>query len=234
MFAGRWLQRTAPLRVLEPPTKTKAITKIMNQETSNGAATAVETSPNPFANLEAFKVNQDFNEFETAIDYSVIPLKKPGKQQWIRVHPEFKLDNVCFLEVEQEEGGPENYMLTAVVAPQLRDLPGISKRCLRLCVCRPNCSPFLWAIKMPKGTGTKHDEWGRSAMVIAEIAESKWVRVNSDMQLGAYKHHTASVAWEEPTWPDLTAEEILLRSIGEQHIIASVDHSVIRQLRGLE
>ena len=207
---------------------------IMDQEINNGTAAAVETSPNPFANLEAFKVSQDFNEFETAIDYSVIPLKKPGKQQWIRVHPDFKLDNVCFLEVEQEEGSPESYMLTAAVAPELRNLPGISKRCLRLCVCRPNCSPFLWPIKMPKGSGTKHDEWGRSAMEIARLAESTWVRMNSDMQLGAYKYHTASATWDEPIWPDLSLQEVLRRSVGEQHIIASADHHVIRQLRGIE
>ena len=204
----------------------------MEKEISNGTATAVET--NPFADLEAFKVSQDFNEFETAVDYSVIPLRKPGRQQWIRVNPDFELNNVCFLEVEQEEGLPESYMLTAAVAPEVRDLPGISKRCLRLCVCRPNCSPFLWPIKMPKGSGNKHDEWGQSAMRIAKIAETKWVRFNSDMQLGAYKHHTASAAWDEPTWPDLTPEEVLRRSVGEQHVIGSVNHSVIRQLQGLE
>ena len=85
-------------------------------------------SCDPFSNLDAFKVGQDFNEFQAVIDYSVIPLRKPGKQQWFRVHPELKLDNVCFLEVEQDEGAPESFMLTGDVAPSLINLPGISKR----------------------------------------------------------------------------------------------------------
>jgi len=171
------------------------------------AQDAIETNRNPFTNLEAFKVGQDFNEFETAIDYSVIPLRKPGKQQWFRVHPELKVDNLCFLEVEQDEGTPENFLLSGHIASQLRELPGISKRSIRVCVCRPNNTPFVWAIKMPKGSGTK---------------------------LGAYKCFTSTASWEEPSWPNLDMSGMLKRSVGEQHIIASVDHPVVRQLQGIE
>ena len=71
-------------------------------------------------------------------------------------------------------------------------------------------------------------------MEIARKAENEWVRMNADMQLGAYKYFTASASWDSPEWPELDMREIIRRSIGEQHIIESVDHSVIRQLRGLE
>ena len=97
----------------------------MKEETTNGTAIVVGTGPNPFANLEAFKVSQDFNEFEGAIDYSVIALKTPGKQQWKRVRLDIKLDNVCFFEVEREDDSPENYTLTTAVASELRNQPGI-------------------------------------------------------------------------------------------------------------
>lgn len=206
----------------------------MSDQTKEQAATSTAVPLDPFSNLEEFKVGQDFNEFQAVIDYSVIPLRKPGRQQWFRVHDTLRLDNVCFLEVEQEEGPAESFMLTASVAPSLVNLPGISKRSLRLCVCRPNNSPFLWAIKMPKGTGTKHDEWSVSAMKIAAIGEGTWVRMSSDMQLGAYKHHTATAEWAEPTWPSLSISEVLRRSIGDRHIISSVDHPVIKQLLGLQ
>ena len=202
-----------------------------HQKDTNGAAGTIS---NPFENLQDFKVSQDFNEFETAIDYSVIPLRKPGKQQWFRVNPELQLDNVCFLDVEQDEGSPESFLLTGSVAPQLREMPGVTKRSLRVCVCRPNNTPFVWAIKLPKGSGTKHDEWGRSALDAARMAETEWIRMNSDMKLGAYKCFTSSACWEEPVWPELDRTEVLKRSVGEQHIIASVDHPVIRQLQGLE
>ena len=195
----------------------------------NQAANAAD----PFSNLDDFKVSQDFREFETQVDYSSIPLRKPGKQQWFRAHPEIKLDNVCFLEVEQDESPTEAFLLHSAIAAQLRDLPGFSKRSIRLCVSRPNNSPFVWPIKMPRGSGSKHDEWPKSAIRVATKAETEWVRIQSDMQLGAYKHITANADWEEPVWPPLDIGEILRRSLGEQHIISSVDHSVVREIRGL-
>ena len=146
-----------------------------------------DSSADPFSNLNEFKVSQDFREFETQVDYSSIPLRKPGKQQWFRVHPEIKLDNVCFLEIEQDDGPPESFLLTSSVAAQLSDLPGFSKRSIRLGVSRPNNSPFVWPIKMPRGSGSKHEEWSKSAIRVASKAETEWVRIQSDMQLGAYK-----------------------------------------------
>jgi len=204
----------------------------MNKNT-NSDGNQVANITDPFSNLEAFKVSQDFNEFETQIDYSNIPLRKPGKQQWFRAHPTIKLDNVCFLEVDQEDGRPESFLLTSSVVAGLSDLPGFSKRSIRLCVSRPNNSPFVWPIKMPRGSGSKHDEWSKSAIAVADLAETEWVRIQSDMVLGAYKHITANAGWEEPVWPLLDIGEILRRSVGEQHIIGSADHPVVRELRGL-
>ena len=73
----------------------------------------------------------------------------------------------------------------------------------------------------------------KSAIRVATKAETEWVRIQSDMQLGAYKHITANADWEEPVWPPLDIREILRRSLGEQHIISSVDHPVVREIRGL-
>ena len=141
---------------------------------------------------------------------------------------------VSFLEVEQESGAPEMFMLHGSLLPSLTDVPGISRRCLRLCVSRPNNTPFVWPIKLPTDSGAKHDDWARSALATARLAETRWVRMSSDMHLNAYKSFTAEASWGEPVWPQLEFNEILRRSVGENHIIASLDHPVIRQLRGLE
>ena len=215
-------------------TQKRLQSELRNMKKTKEKNEATGTVSNPFDNLEDFKVAQDFNEFETAVDFSIIPLRKPGRQEWFRVNPEIELTNVCFLDVEQNEGSPESYLVTASVAPLLRELPGMTKRSLHLCVCRPNGTPFVWPVKLPKGNGTKHDDWGRSALEAAKKAKTEWIRMNSDMQLGAYKCYTSSASWEEPTWPELGMAEILKRSVGEQHIIASTDHPVIRQLQGLE
>ena len=187
-----------------------------------------------FANLDQFRLPQDYSEIQAVVDHPVIPLRKPKKQHWFRVHPEIKMEGVSFLEVEQESGAPEMFMLHGSLLPSLTDVPGISRRCLRLCVSRPNNTPFVWPIKLPTHSGAKHDDWARSALATARLAETRWVRMNSDMHLNAYKSFTAEASWGEPVWPQLELTEILRRSVGENHIIASLDHPVIRQLRGLE
>jgi len=187
-----------------------------------------------FADLEQFRLPQDYSEIQAIVDHTVIPLRKPKKQHWFRVHPEIKMEGVPFLEVEQESGAPEMFMLHGKLLPSLTDVPGISRRCLRLCVSRPNNTPFVWPIKLPTDSGAKHDDWARSALATARLAETRWLRMSSDMHLNAYKHFFAAASWSEPVWPQLELVEILRRSVGENHIINSLDHPVIRQLRGLE
>jgi len=188
----------------------------------------------PFENLEQFRLPQDYNQLQAVVDYTVIPLRKPKKQHWFRVHPELKLEGVAFLELEQESGAPELFMVHGSLVAALTDVPGLTRRSLRLCASRPNNSPFVWPIKLPTNSGAKHDDWGRSALATAKLAETKWVRMNADMHLSAYKSFTAEAGWAEPVWPQLELIDILRRSIGENHIIDSLDHAVIRQLRGLE
>ena len=187
-----------------------------------------------FANLEQFRLPQDYNGVQAIVDYTVIPLRKPKKQHWFRVHPDIKLEGVAFLEVEQETAAPELFLVHGKLVPLLIDIPGLSRRSLKLCVSRPNNTPFVWPIKLPTDSGAKHDDWARSALATARLAESQWVRMNSDMHLNAYKAFTAEANWAEPVWPQLELTEILRRSVGDNHIIDSLDHSIIRQLRGLE
>ena len=189
---------------------------------------------NSFTDLEQFRLPQDYNGVQAIVDYTVIPLRKPKKQHWFRVHPDIKLEGVAFLEVEQETAAPELFLVHGKLVPLLIDIPGLSRRSLKLCVSRPNNTPFVWPIKLPTDSGAKHDDWARSALATARLAESKWVRMNSDMHLNVYKAFTAEANWAEPVWPQLELTEILKRSVGDNHIIDSLDHSIIRQLRGLE
>ena len=50
---------------------------------------------------------------------------------------------------------------------------------------------FLWPIRLPGADG-KIDDWSRSAMDAADEAKSRWVRVTSNMSLGAYEVAVAS------------------------------------------
>jgi hypothetical protein len=81
------------------------------------------------------------------------------------------------------------------------------------------------------GSDGKIDDWNRSALEAAAMAETQWVRVASNMALGAYEVFTASAEWHEPEWPDTPLKEIL-RVAFKGRVIESLDHPVLRQLRG--
>jgi hypothetical protein len=60
---------------------------------------------------------------------------------------------------------------------------------------------------------------------------TRWTRVNSNRDLGAYEHRVASGDVSEPIWPKLTLQEILKVAFREQ-MVNSLDHPLIKRLNG--
>ena len=90
---------------------------------------------------------------------NVVPIQKPSKQQFVRVHPdaEYRFPTVV-LELEETR---EHYL----VAPNMRpELDGEYRRTvLMLAVHRGTQSPFLWPLKV--STDGKENTWNDSAGV---------------------------------------------------------------------
>ena len=66
---------------------------------------------------------------------------------------------------------------------------------------------FMWPVKVPASDG-KTNEWHTSAATAAQRAMKSWVRVKSNMDLGAYEIFEAEGSIPDPTWPDLSFDEI--------------------------
>ena len=60
---------------------------------------------------------------------------------------------------------------------------------------------------------------------------SHWIRVAANMNLGAYEIFEASGNLSEPSWPDLSFEEVL-RIAFRNRIVDSPDHPIVRRLKG--
>jgi hypothetical protein len=154
-----------------------------------------------------------------------VPVRKPNRQDFIRVHPseDYRLETAV-LELKDER---ESYL----VDPGLwAELPGeIVPKVLFTTINRQGVL-MLWPVRLP-GEDGRHDEWNRSALEAAEMAQSRWVRVAANMSLGAYEVFEATGALPDPTWPDLSLHEILKIAFKGRYI-AELDHPVIRRLRG--
>ena len=92
-------------------------------------------------------------------------------------------------------------------------------------------SVFLWPCKLP-GVDGRSNHWNESALAAARIAESRWVRVSANMPAGMYDTVEAVELLSDPTWPpDLTFRDILRLSFMDR-FIDSLDHPILRALRG--
>jgi hypothetical protein len=111
-----------------------------------------------------------------------VPVRKPDKAWWVRVHPseDYRLQTVA-IELKEER---EIYLIESSLWPELAAEATFSPRVFFTAVNRQGVV-FLWSIRLP-GPDGKHDDWNRSALEAAQIAQKTWVRVTANQSLGAW------------------------------------------------
>lgn len=75
------------------------------------------------------------------------------------------------------------------------------------------------------------NNWTSTYLEAIQRAETDWVRIESDMNLGQYRIILASENLGEPEWPNRTMGEMVEEAFAGK-IIADRDHPFIRQLEG--
>lgn len=181
------------------------------------------TAPDPF-DLESLRLPQNFGaQLGVRKVLTTVSVRKPDRQWFIRVHPESRM-TAAVVELKDES---ETYLVVPAMIPEL---PGEAvPKVLLLAVTREG-KPFIWPIKLPDETG-RLDEWNRSAMEAAKLAEAKWISIKADRHGGSYAVYEATGNFPEPTWPELPFKE-LLRIAFRDKLINTPDHPVILKLRG--
>lgn len=156
---------------------------------------------------------------------STIPVRKPSKQEWFRVRPgeDWRIQTAIF----EAEEGREIYLVDRAL---WTDLAGeIHPALLLVCVNRAG-DLFLWRAKLP-GEDGRSNTWTESALRIAAAAERQWARMVANMGAGLYEHYQPAIDLPDPEWPALTLPEIL-RIAFRDRFITTLDHPLVRQLRG--
>jgi hypothetical protein len=196
----------------------------LSESTELSASEIPAPAANFFASLDALRVDSGGTE-ETLVEavLSHVPVRKPSKEWFFRIHPDYSLDT---LVLELKEDGE-----TLLVAPSLRgallEEKCVGVRTIRLGVNRQG-TPFLWPMRKP-AEGRK-DAWALSALDAAREAESRWTRMQPDMSLGAYRLAVAKVD-DVPRWPKESFND-LLRIGFKGAVVDSLDHPVLKKLRG--
>lgn len=181
----------------------------------------------PF-NPQSLRLPQDFSEtVGVRKELLVIPARRPGRQEFIRVHPDEGHRMAAAIIEVQEDRTREIFVVDPTLCSQIAN--EVTPKLLATTITRQG-SLFLWPLRLPGADG-RLDNWSRSALEALEIGKSRWIRIAANMQLGAYEVFTASAELAAPEWPDVTFERILEIAFRD-HFIGDLQHPVLRRLRG--
>ena len=176
---------------------------------------------------EALRLNQDFAaELGVKKLVTTVPVGRPPRSAFfqVRAGEEHRLQTAILDLKDQRE--------VYLVAPSLwGSLSGELVRVVIFMYVTHQRVVGLWPVRLPDDQG-KLDPWNRSKLEAARLAESRWVRLRSNMALGAYEILVAENNDEEPTWPkDLGLEETIKIAFKDNRI-DDLGHPVLRALRG--
>jgi hypothetical protein len=181
--------------------------------------------PDPFdpANL---RLSQSFTETVGVKKLlTTIPVRKPNPQEFVRVHssPEFR-ENFPIIDLKNDQ---EEYIVTASLVPELAGEYVI--KTLHPAINRQG-TLFFWPVRLPSPDG-KDNPWWKAARQHAVRAMEEWVRIKANMNLGAYEVYKADYT-DKPEWPEGMGYWDLIKIAFRDYLIISVDHPVIKRLRG--
>ena len=191
---------------------------------------SLEINPvaNPFDNLSALRLDQSYADMVGVKKLlTTVPVRKPNRQDFVRVHPDpkYRLTPAAIIEIKEDQ---EVYLVTPDMA---QALPGEFATVTLFTTINRQGTLHLWPVTLPNPDG-RHNEWHRSAAEGAERAMKKWVRVTASMSLRAYEIFEASGELPDPLWPDFSFQEILKIAFRER-LVDRADHPLVQRLQGI-
>ena len=119
-----------------------------------------------------------------------------------------------------------------LVTPAMRGpLVGEARPVLLVLAVTQQNALSIWPVSLPSEDG-RRNAWTETAQEAMHLARKHWVRLAAEMSWGAYRIHLAEGQLSDPVWPDKSFEE-LLEIAFKDRVIDSLDHPVLRRLRGL-
>ena len=218
-------QTTAPENAA--PQETAVAASAAEPDLTTEPLTAADAPQDPFADLGALRLSQDFAA-QAGVERVLVtvPVRKPAKTEFYRAHPgaAYHLDAALIEDKEARE----SYLVMPGVRDQIPELwKGVR---LYTAVTRAG-AVFLLPVALPNPE--RREPWRDSLEECVRLAMDSWIRSQWSDALRAYEPFRAKGDLGEPRWPRESLNE-LLRIAFRGSIVDSLDHPVVRRLLGLE
>src|SRR6266487_2272625 len=128
-------------------------------ETIRGCDMTEVSTSNAFDNLSALRLDQSYPDTVGVKKLlTTVPVRKPNRQDFVRVHPEpgYRLTPAAIIEVKEDR---EVYLVTPNMA---QALPGEFSTVTLFTTINRQGTLHIWPVKLPNPEG-RQNEWHRSA-----------------------------------------------------------------------
>jgi hypothetical protein len=158
----------------------------------------------------------------------VVPVRRPARGEFFRVNASADYSVDWWVLERNDDLDRQTYWVTERYRAELLD----DLRRVRVFTCvNKRGTVYLWPCKLPTdNTSSRH--WAESALRVAEDAKHVWVKMAGNRDLGAYELFKAQGDLGEPIWPDKSFSDLLRLAFDNGRLIDSLDHPVLRELRG--
>ena len=217
------LQQT-PEAVPEHPTTRKEV--LMTKITAVSDEDPDDERPDPL-NPDLYRVSGPTAQVEAGI--LAVPVRKPNRQEFVRVHPdpEYTRD-VELLEFTGGGGDKELYLVAPQVRPMVSD--DLRPYLLHTAISRDKVL-FLWQVRITADSNDGGRRWSQTALAATAEAKELWIKLQSNRALGGYEIVRAVTDHGDPKWPGLTFNEIFAIAFRDK-LVDSVEHPVIQKITG--
>jgi hypothetical protein len=159
--------------------------------------------------------------------FLVVPVQRPNGDWFVRTHPDPAFRVGTMLIQLKDERHP--YLVDQELWDALKGESLLRPHLLVLAVNRQRVI-FLWNAALPSG-GNRNEIHVQTGLEAVERAATTWIRATWNSSLGGYEIMDAQGQLPEPEWNDLTLHEAIKAGF-KNHRISSLDHPVLRRLRG--
>jgi hypothetical protein len=181
---------------------------------------------NPFADLEALRNPQDYEEFNNGEQVAPIRVKKLKEGKHYRVNPDplYSLTNQYVVEKTGKEK-------TYFVYYQFRDALGPLTRRVNIHLAVDGHGEYFLLMIKQTNPGQDDNFWYDTARTVTAAAMQQWVKITKP-QGGGWGHIPVQHKMFEPVWPTKTMGELLSVAF-EGRVVNSLDHELVKEFEQL-
>lgn len=166
-------------------------------------------------------------QMEIRHEISSVAFRKPNSTEFIRTN-----GNPAFTSVYPILQLKDSISDFWLIAPHLADEFPELVRYHRVYVCCNSTNKiFLCGVQLADPRTGKRNKWHESLEYELSIANFSWIRLEADTSSSGYQH-TISSSTKEPVFPERYSLDNLMDIAFRGRKITSIDHDVLRRLRG--